>query len=522
VRFLGFRGIMSSTLEETERRVQAAVEVYCGRLSPNKICSTYNVPRSTVEELVKRAPIGIEVDSSASKHLFRTFSKMVFGDNVENLPYTDDEVRAGMSAYILGELSKPMVHDRYGVPETTLKRQLKTLYDTMGWKTEDLVAMKKDKAKHSIIKNGCAQHVSKKRGAARMMTEAEGLLMQGIASAKDNAGAGSGRRAMMSSYQEVIRAVGDEMMTRANTLREIAAAKRLQSSNPSYSFLERNYIPPPDSANNGIVPFTKKARLSLLRAKAGNPLLEIEFRKKWERMYEEHHENGYMMDSTPAPEDIYAYDEMGCDWMAKWPATFNDDFSGINKAIKKYYVATGDNHSSFWTTISFTCTLTPEGEGLVLAPLVIHQGGTEDSMPASVAMYLPEDYLVHATKSGYQDGDGMNLVYGQIIQHREQLGLSDRTGFVLGDGYDGHFNGPTMEYALKNMIQPFVLRSQNSTKDQVNDNGPNRRLKAIFATYLQKWISKYPGVAFNAQWFNLVFSEAWKEFATSPGLSNCI
>ena len=241
-------------------------------------------------------------------------------------------------------------------------------------------------------------------------------------------------------------------------------------------------------------------------------------------MYEEHYDNGYMRDRTPAPEDIYAFDEMGCDWMAKWPSTFNDDVSGINKALQRYWVATGDNHSPFWTTISFTSILTKEGEGGVLAPLVIHQGGTDGSMPASIAMYFKKEdnFMVHATKSGYQDGDGLNLVYGQIIEQRKQLGLSDMTGFVFGDGHDSHFNGPTMEYALSNKLQPFFLRSQNSTRDQVNDNGPNRRLKAIFATYLQKWISKYPGVAFNAQWFNLVFVEAWEEFATSPGLSACI
>jgi hypothetical protein len=141
---------MSSTKEELSRRIVAAVEVFSGRLTPNKISSAYNVPRSSVEELVKRAPIGIEVDSSTSKVLFRSLSKVVFGDNVEDLPYTDDEVRAGMSAYLLGELSKPKVHARYGVPETTLKRQLNTLYGTMNWTTEDLVAMKNDTTKHSI------------------------------------------------------------------------------------------------------------------------------------------------------------------------------------------------------------------------------------------------------------------------------------------------------------------------------------------------------------------------------------
>ena len=126
MRFLDFREDMSSILDEKERRVQAAVEVYCGRLAPNKISSTYNVPRSTIEELVKRVPIGMEADSATSKHLFRTFSKIVLGDNVENLPYTDDEVRAGMSSFLLGSLSKLSVHARYGVPKTSLKRQLKT------------------------------------------------------------------------------------------------------------------------------------------------------------------------------------------------------------------------------------------------------------------------------------------------------------------------------------------------------------------------------------------------------------
>ena len=260
MRFLDFREDMSSTLEEKERRVQAAVEVYCGRLAPNKISSTYNVPRSTIEELVKRVPIGMEADSATSKHLFRTFSKIVLGDNVENLPYTDDEVRAGLSSFLLGSLSKFSVHARYGVPKTSLKRQLKTLYDTMKWTTEDLVAMKSDTTKHSLIKNGCAQHVVKKAGASRMISPTENLLVQAVASAKDNVGAGYGRRAMMGDYKQIIHSIGDSMMAIAKTPKDVSAAKRLQSANPSYGFLERNYSPPAKSDNNGIEfqPFTKK------------------------------------------------------------------------------------------------------------------------------------------------------------------------------------------------------------------------------------------------------------------------
>jgi len=387
---------MSSTKEELSRRIVAAVEVFSGRLTPNKISSTYNVPRSSVEELVKRAPIGIEVDSSTSKVLFRSLSKVVFGDNVEDLPYTDDEVRAGMSAYLLGELSKPKVHARYGVPETTLKRQLNTLYGTMNWTTEDLVAMKNDTTKHSIIKKGCAEHVAKRAGASRLISPTENLLVQAVASAKDNVGAGYGRRAMLDDYKQIIHSIGDSMLERAETPKEVSAAKRLQLANPSYGFLRRNYVPPTNSDNNRIEkePFTKKQRLSLQRAKAGNPLLEIDFRQKMEAMFEEHYNNGLMRDHTPCPQNIYGFDEIGCDWMSKYPSTFNDDFDGVNKAIQRYFVATGDKHTPFWVTISFTCTLTPEGEGVVLPPLVIHQGGTEDSMPASVAMYLPDDYVV--------------------------------------------------------------------------------------------------------------------------------
>ncbi len=57
--------------------------------------------------------------------------------------------------------------------------------------------------------------------------------------------------------------------------------------------------------------------------------------------------------------------------------------------------------------------------------------------------------------------------------------FSDEAEFVFRYGHDPHHNGPTMD--LGN-IHPLFLRFDNSSRDQVSENGLNHRLKAIFAT----------------------------------------
>ena len=122
---------MTTTDEDLQRRVAAEVALYSHQIVPSKITSVFHTPRATVEALVKKLPPDIEHDSPQSKQLLRKVSRIVFGDDIKSLPYTDNELRLGMGEYLLGNLSKPEVHERFGVPGTTLKRHLKELYSNV-------------------------------------------------------------------------------------------------------------------------------------------------------------------------------------------------------------------------------------------------------------------------------------------------------------------------------------------------------------------------------------------------------
>lgn len=88
--------------------------------------------------------------------------------------------------------------------------------------------------------------------------------------------------------------------------------------NPFYGFLQRNFTPPPSSIIMGLRCSHSKVNLSSLqRAKAGNPLVEIEFRQKMEEMFTDLYENDIMRYPTPSPQNIYCFDEIGSDWMSK-------------------------------------------------------------------------------------------------------------------------------------------------------------------------------------------------------------
>ena len=66
-------------------------------------------------------------------------------------------------------------------------------------------------------------------------------------------------------------------------------------------------------------------------------------------------------------------------------------------------------------------------------------------------------------------------------------------------------------------IQPFVLKSGNSTNDQTNDIGPNSKLKSLYNVANSKWLVNYVTTKCSPHCMNSVLVESWDAFKVSVG-----
>ena len=48
------------------------------------------------------------------------------------------------------------------------------------------------------------------------------------------------------------------------------------------------------------------------------------------------------------------------------------------------------------------------------------------------------------------------------------------------DGHDSHFENRALTQMQSKNIQPFILKAGDSINEQINENGPKSKLKAIY------------------------------------------
>ena len=140
--------------------------------------------------------------------------------------------------------------------------------------------------------------------------------------------------------------------------------------------------------------------------------------------------------------------------------------------------------------------------------MVIHQGGTETSMPASAGIYLPDGWLSHCTTSGYMDRAGVRALAQGFVQHSGASAANPQ--YLYWDGHDSHWDADALDYFAKNHVFVFFLKANDSANDQPNDMGPNRNWKAIYATVVGEWQAAHPMVSFTMEWMNMVIVETWE------------
>ena len=163
----------------------------------------------------------------------------------------------------------------------------------------------------------------------------------------------------------------------------------------------------------------------------------------------------------------------------------------------------------------FWCTLLifTRDDGKWFMPLIIVHQAKEYSQ--DIHFNTPLDWTVHHTPYGYMDRDRWLKVMTQLSNIYGASPVNNHTIFF--NGHKSHSDDWLLRHMECQNIQPFVLKSGDSTKYYPNDNGPNTKMKYLYNEVKYVWILKYGTTTFLPHHMNSLLVEAWDAFKVSWG-----
>ena len=213
-----------------------------------------------------------------------------------------------------------------------------------------------------------------------------------------------------------------------------------------------------------------------------------------------------LSDIQPRPSQVWNCDEIGIDPNGKWSKVICTYKWCVTDQIWK--IQTGE-HAPFWCTL----LLFSRADGqCFIPPTVVHQGS---NFTQDFQLYLPSDWIVHCTPSGYMDRDGW---YKSIRQFIALSGARVTNKQILFfDGHDSHWDADAMDLMSDNHVHGFFLKSGDSSNDQPNDNGFNAKAKAIYNEEKAKWDEQFVSTPFSPAHMNKVISATYARLSITSG-----
>ena len=208
-----------------------------------------------------------------------------------------------------------------------------------------------------------------------------------------------------------------------------------------------------------------------------------------------------LQDLQPRSSQVWNCDEIGIDPTGKWVkivCTWKWCMS------EKIWKCKDGEHAPFWVTVLF---FTRADGQCFLPPCIVHKGV---DYSCDFNWKIPDDWIVHATPSGYMDRDGWFKVINMFTQlSGAQAG---NIQILYYDGHDSHWDADAMDLMAANHVQPFVLKAGDSENDQPNDNGPNAKLKACYNERKHEWTRKFLSTPYSPAHMNSVLVKTWDDF----------
>ena len=147
-----------------------------------------------------------------------------------------------------------------------------------------------------------------------------------------------------------------------------------------------------------------------------------------------------------------------------------------------------------------------------IPPIILHQA---NEYSQDIHFNIKLDWTVHNTPSGYMDRDEWLKYMTQFSNLYSTSPVNNQ--IIFFNGNDGHFNEHVLRQMKCQKIQPFVIKSDNSTNNQTNYNGLNSKLKSLYNVAKAAGMLKYGTKRFLPHHMNSILMEVWYAFKVSSG-----
>ena len=145
-------------------------------------------------------------------------------------------------------------------------------------------------------------------------------------------------------------------------------------------------------------------------------------------------------------------------------------------------VQTGER-SPLWCTL---LVFTRSGGQRLMPTIIVHQA---KEYCQDLQFNIPLDWGAHHTAYGYMDKCGWLQAMDQFSNVCGNHPVKNKTIFF--NGHDSHFDDRALRQTECQNIEPFVLKTGDSTNDHPNYNGPNAKLKSLYNKVKSTWMLKY-------------------------------
>ncbi len=107
----------------------------------------------------------------------------------------------------------------------------------------------------------------------------------------------------------------------------------------------------------------------------------------------------------------------------------------------------------------------------------------------------------------------------QLRKKRSAAKKRESFTIAYGDGHDSHKTAAAKTFALQNKVQFRLLRSNNGTRDDPLDMGPNSKLFSYVDKATKRWRIQNRNAMITQYIWDGVFSEALINFKADPDLA---
>ena len=455
--------------------------------------------------ILRKLPKNLPKDTDDGKRFERLFNSLCRlpsqTTKKKALCYTETELKKALKGNLLQDFSYKHCSIMFGIPQKTMQNYTKKLLTEFGVSNrKELVCYAKRTISNEIALETAIDSVEKlKAGRLHLFKQVDVDMFFSIADLKNSKGENQSQELLRDEARRLCKRKADHML-------EGADKDRYNNAIIGDSWIRRNKRRITSSlTGKGGASFRKNSAISAKRAEAANPALDVIMKDKIEAWYENFRNQGVNIPPEgPHASQIWNGDEKGFSTNSEFPPSFS-----LGGPVRSFTTVNGEK-SKFWTTMLYWI----RGDGEIpVPPHIVHEGGTETTIPATFIQYIPDDWSVCNTKSGYMDRPAFTHCMESLVNYiNKRDGNNNEHQFVFLDGHDSHFSHQALEYAEKNNVHIFFLKSNDSINDQPADMGPNAMLHSHYNKSLLAWERRYDPKIFNKMFFNMVLVNAYESF----------